>query len=65
MGTNKPWQNSSGCNDPTAYAATKPLAVEEQRMVELIRILKTIIKWSGFELMNRIEIRGASGRIYK
>ena len=65
MGNSKPWLNSSGCSDPTAYAATKPLTVEEQRMVELIRILKTIIKWSGFELINRIEVRGASGRIYK
>ena len=65
MGNNKPWLNSSGCKDPTAYAATKPLTVEEQRMTGLIRILKTIIKWSGFELTNRIELRGASGRIYK
>lgn len=61
----KPWQNSSGCNDPTAYAATKPLTAEEQRLAELVKILKTIIKWSGFELLNRIELRGPSGRIYK
>ena len=26
----KPWQNSSGCNDPTAYAATKPITEEEK-----------------------------------
>lgn len=61
----KPWQNSSGCNDPTAYAATKPLTVEEQRLSELVRILKTIIRWAGFDLVNRIELKGASGRVYK
>ena len=61
----KPWQNSSGCNDPTAYAATKPLTVEEQRLSELVKILKAIIRWAGFDLVNRIELRGASGRVYK
>lgn len=61
----KPWQNSSGCNDPTAYAATKPLTVEEQRLSELVKILKTIIRWAGFDLVNRIELKGASGRVYK
>lgn len=61
----KPCENSSGCKDPTAYAATKTLTVEEQRMTELVKILKTIIRWSGFELTNRIELRGASGRTYK
>ena len=62
---NKPWQNSSGCNDPTAYAATKPLTAEEQKLAELVKILKTIIRWSGFELLNRMELRGSSGRVYK
>ena len=61
----KPWQNSSGCNDPTAYAAMKPLTVEEQRLSELVKILKTIIRWAGFDLVNRIKLKGASGRVYK
>lgn len=61
----KPWENNSGCKDPTAYAGTQKMTVEEQRMTELVKILKTIIRWSGFELTNRIELRGASGRIYK
>lgn len=61
----KPWENSSGCKDPTAYAATKSLTAEEQRVTELVKILKTIIRWSGFELMNRFELKGSSGRIYK
>ena len=61
----KPWQNSSGCNDPTAYAATKPLTAEELRMTERVKVLKLIIRWAGFDLMGRIELRGASGRVYK
>lgn len=61
----KPWENNSGCKDPTAYAATKTLTAEEQRLTELVKVLKTICRWSGFELLNRIELRGASGRIYK
>ena len=61
----KPWENNSGCKDPTAYAATKLLTGEEQRMMELVRILKIIIRWSGFDLVNRIELRGPSGRVYK
>ena len=61
----KPWENSSGCKDPTAYAATKALAAEEQKLTELVKVLKTIIRWAGFELMNRIELRGPSGRVYK
>ena len=31
MRPHKPWQNSSGCNDLTAYTATKP-TVEERRV---------------------------------
>lgn len=61
----KPWENSSGCKDLTAYAATQKMEAEEARKTELVRILKTIIRWSGFELINRIELRGASGRAYK
>ena len=62
----KPWENSSGCKDPTAYAASKPIKEEEQRVTELVKVLKTIIRWSGFELINRIELRDRrSGRTYR
>lgn len=62
----KPWENSSGCKDPTAYAASKPITEEEQRVTELVKILKTIIRWAGFELINRIELRERrSGRTYR
>ena len=62
----KPWENSSGCKDPTAYAAMKPISEEEQRVTELVKVLKTIIRWAGFELINRIELRERrSGRTYR
>jgi hypothetical protein len=62
----KPWENNSGCNDPTAYAATKPISEEEQRVADLVKVLKYIIRMAGFELINRIEFRERrSGRTYR
>lgn len=62
----KPWENSSGLPDPTAYAATKPITEEEQRVSDLVRVLKYIIRLAGFELINRMEFRDRrSGRIYR
>lgn len=61
----KPWENSSGCKDLTAYAATKVLEAEEERKTDLVKVLKMIIRLSGFELVNRFELKGASGRVYK
>ena len=62
----KPWENKSGCKDPTAYAATKPITEDEQRVSELVKVLKYIIKLAGFELINRIELRDRkSGRMYR
>ena len=62
----KPWENKSGCKDPTAYAVEKAMTDEEMRLAELVLVLKRIIKWSGFELMNRIELRDRkSGRVFK
>jgi len=68
--TNKPYQNSEGYADPTAYNALKPIIKEEtetERKVNfLIKVLKFIIRESGFELLNRIEIREIkSGRVFK
>lgn len=62
----KPWENNSGCKDPTAYAATCAVSEEEERANELVRILKNTIRLTGFELLNRIELRERkSGRIYR
>lgn len=62
----KPWENSSGLPDPTAYAATRPISDEEQRVSDLMKVLRYIIRLAGFELINRIEFRDRrSGRIYR
>lgn len=62
----KPWENNSGCKDPTAWEAMKPISEEEQRVAELVKILKTIIRWAGFNLVNRIELQDRrSGRTYR
>ena len=62
----KPWENKSGCKDPTAYSVEKAIAEDEQRKDELIWVIKKIVRWAGFELMNRIELRDRkSGRIFK
>ncbi len=62
----KAWENQSGCKDPTAYAATRAVSEEEERVNELVRILKNTIRLTGFELLNRIELRDRkSGRIYR
>ena len=54
-------KNSQGYNDPTAYAALWKIRQEElaqqQRVSELIRVLRYIINKSGFELISRIELR--------
>lgn len=62
----RPWENNSGCKDPTAYAATKPISDEEWRISELVKVLKYIIRLAGFELINRMEFRDRrSGRTYR
>jgi len=62
----KPWENNSGLPDPTAYAATRPISDEEQRISELMKVLRYIIRAAGFDLTNRIELRDRrSGRTYR
>lgn len=64
--TPKPWENKSGCKDPTAYSVEKSILEDEQRKDELIWVIKKIIRWAGFELMNRIELRDRkSGRFFR
>lgn len=56
-----PYFNKSGCPDPTAYEALKTVISEETEIENranfLIKVLKYIIRNSGFELISRIEIR--------
>lgn len=70
MSGRNPYFNQSGYPDPTAFEALKPI-IEEENAVEikvnfLIKVLKFIIRESGFELVNRIEIKDIkTGRVFK
>lgn len=62
MANNKnPFLNSSGCPDPTAYHALKPLIKEEadldKKVHNLINVLKFIVDWAGFEFIGRIQVK--------
>ncbi len=55
-------QNSEGYHDPTAYAATKPITDEEARVTRLVHSIREFAALSGFEITNRIELRGIKSR---
>lgn len=62
----KPYQNKSGCPDPTAYAAEKVISEEEQKVADLVWIFRKIARWAGFEIINRVELQHRiSGRKYR
>ena len=62
----KYYYNSEGYPDPTAFSVIKEETDTEKRVALLIRAIKTIVTVSGFELLNRIEIRDEkSGRIFR
>lgn len=69
-----PFRNQEGYPDPTAHAALNNImrdyAVRQEaadnRCSCLIRILKNIIDFAGFDLIARIEVRDReTGRVYK
>lgn len=67
----KPWENAEGYADPTAYGALSNIQAEENAALDakvntLIKVLKYIIAVSGFEMVNRIELRDKkSGRCFR
>jgi len=70
MANKNPHFNVSGCADPTAYEALKPIMKEdaelESKVNFLIKVLNFIINETGFELLNRIEIKDKkTGRCFK
>lgn len=58
----KPWENSSGRYDPTAYAGAKEISREEQRVAALVSCIRYIARLAGFEILNRIELRDVKSR---
>lgn len=62
-------RNAEGYVDPTAYAALKSIVNDERaekKAAYLVSVLKYIIRESGFELVNRIELKHKrTGRIFR
>lgn len=61
-------RNAEGYVDPTAYAALKSISRDEKvekKAAYVISIIKFIARESGFDLMNRIELRHKSGRTFR
>lgn len=70
MNKSNPYYNSEGYADPTAFYGTKQIVKEEteteRKASELIKVLKFIIRSSGFELVERIKIKDTkTGREFR
>lgn len=65
-----PHNNKSGLPDPTAFEALNPIIKQEteteKKVNFLIKVIKFIVRESGFEILNRIELKEKeSGRVFK
>lgn len=61
----KPWENKSGCKDPTAYEAINNIEEEEQRVSDFIKAIKILARLCGLEITSWISIKvKKSGRTY-
>lgn len=65
-----PRNNSEGYPNPTAYEAMRGMLEEENALDRkvnfLIKMIKFIVRESGFELLNRIELKdNKTGRTFK
>lgn len=61
----KPWENKSGCKDPTAYEALKPMEEEAQRVNDFVKAIRILAGLCGFEIISWVKIRAKkTGRIY-
>ena len=61
-----PKNNTEGYPEPTAYEGSKRIIKEEaeieKKAFDLIKVLKFIIRASGFELVERIKIKDVKSR---
>lgn len=61
MANKNPYFNNSGCPDPTAFEALKPIIHEdtalEKKVHNLVNTVKFIVDWAGFEMIGRIQIK--------
>ena len=63
---NNPFHNSEGYLNHTAFGVIQEENELEKKTGFLIKVLKFIINESGYELLNRIEIKDKkSGRVFR
>lgn len=53
----KPWENNSGCKDPTAYRAIRSADADKERISKTMHAIRAVAALAGLEIMNRIEFR--------
>ena len=52
--------------DPTAKKVERELTAEELEVSYLVKMIRQIAAWAGYEVVNRIEFRNRkSGRCYR
>ncbi len=52
--------------DPTAKKVERELTAEEQEVSHLVKMIRQIAVWAGYDVVNRIEFRNRkSGRCYR
>ena len=52
--------------DPTAKKVERELTAEEQEISHLVKMIRQIATWAGYDVVNRIEFRNRkSGRCYR
>lgn len=52
--------------DPTAKKVERELTAEEQEVSNLVKMIRQIAAWAGYDVVNRIEFRNRkSGRLYR
>lgn len=52
--------------DPTAKKVERFLSAEEQEISHLVKMIRQIAAWAGYDVVNRIEFRNRkSGRCYR
>lgn len=52
--------------DPTAKKVEKELTAEEMEVSNLVKMIRQIAAWAGYDVVNRIEFRNRkSGRCYR
>jgi hypothetical protein len=61
-----PFYNSEGYPNPTAFGVIQEENELEKKTGFLIKVLKFIINESGYELLNRIEVKDKkTGRVFR